>query len=456
MSGFAKDFVWGAAAASYQVEGAAHADGRGLSVWDMLCRRPGAIWSGHTGDVACDHYHRSAQDVALMRDLGLTGYRFSVSWSRVLPTGTGRVNRKGLGFYDRLVDELCAAGVEPFLTLFHWDYPYDLYCRGGWLSPDSPKWFADYTTVIVKALSDRVTHWMTQNEPQCYIGLGHKDGIHAPGDKLALPEVLLATHHSLLAHGMSVKSIRAHARTKPFIGAAPVGVVRYPATRSAADINAARKAMFSMTPDGSLWNNTWWLDPILKGRYPEDGLRIYGRNVPKHARKDLAIMHQPLDFFGVNVYQGEAMRAGTNGKPESAEKEIGHPQTANKWPATPDCLEWGPKFFWERYRLPIYITENGLSNQDWIALDGKVHDPQRIDFLRRYLLALRRAADAGVPVKGYFQWSILDNFEWAEGYKERFGLVYVDYPTQRRIPKDSAWWYRDVAMSNGAHLDRDP
>jgi beta-glucosidase len=456
MSGFAKDFVWGAAAASYQVEGGARADGRGPSVWDMLCRRPGAIWSGHTGDEACDHYHRYREDVALMRDLGLTGYRFSVSWSRVLPEGTGRVNPKGLGFYDRLVDELCAAGVEPFLTIFHWDYPLALYRRGGWLSPDSPRWFADYTAVLVKALSDRVTNWMTQNEPQCYIGLGHKDGIHAPGDRLALPEVLLAAHHSMLAHGMAVRVIRAKARRRARIGAAPVGVVRYPASPSPRDIAAARRAMFSIPPDGSFWNNTWWLDPILKGRYPEDGLRIYGKAVPPFTRRDLAIMRQPLDFFGVNVYQGEAIRAGRGGRPEPVPRAVGHPQTANKWPMTPECLDWGPRFFWERYRLPVYITENGLSGQDWIALDGKVHDPHRIDFLRRHLLALRRAAAAGVPVKGYFQWSILDNFEWAEGYKERFGLVYVDYPTQRRIPKDSAWWYRDVALSNGATLDRDP
>lgn len=448
---FPEGFVWGAAAASYQVEGAAYEDGKGLSVWDMMCRKPGAIWSGHTGDVACDHYHRYREDVELMKQLGLHAYRLSISWPRVIPAGTGRVNPKGLSFYDKLVDELLAAGIVPYITLFHWDYPYELYCRGGWLNPDSPDWFADYSRVVVKKLGDRVKHWMTQNEPQCYIGLGHLQGVHAPGVKLGMADILRMTHHSLLAHGKSVQAIRVAARGKVQVGAAPVGVVKYPATETPRDIAAARRAMFAVA-DRSVWNNTWWLDPILKGRYPEDGLKLYGKDVPSFSRKDLATMHQPLDFFGCNIYNGEAIRAGKGGRPEPVPQPTGYAQTAIRWPVTPEALYWGPRFFYERYKLPVYITENGLSSMDWVALDGQVHDPNRIDFLARYLRELRRATQDGVDVRGYFQWSILDNFEWAEGYKERFGLVYVDYPTQRRIPKDSAYWYQDVIASNGANL----
>ncbi|MBC7872247.1 MAG: family 1 glycosylhydrolase, partial [Chitinophagaceae bacterium] len=227
---FPENFVWGAAAASYQIEGAAFEDGRGLSVWDMMCRKENAIWNGHTGDVACDHYHRYKEDVALMQSLGLQGYRLSISWSRVLPEGVGRINEAGLNFYDRLIDELLRANVTPYVTLFHWDFPYALYSRGGWLNPDSPDWFAEYTQIIVDKLSDRVTYWMTLNEPQCFIGLGHRDGIHAPGDKLGWAQVLQAGHHALLAHGKSVQTIRAHAKTPPFVGFAPVGVVSIPAT----------------------------------------------------------------------------------------------------------------------------------------------------------------------------------------------------------------------------------
>lgn len=449
--GFPADFVWGAAAASYQIEGATRADGRGPSVWDMLCRRPGAIWSGHTGDVACDHYRRWAEDVELMRDLGLKGYRFSVAWTRILPSGTGRVNPKGLAFYDRLVDGLLAAGIQPWCTLFHWDYPQELYDRGGWLSPDSPKWFADYTRVVVRKLSDRVRHWMTQNEPQCYIGLGHRDGVHAPGDKLGWREVLLAAHHSMLAHGLAVRAIRAAARRPALVGAAPVGSHAIPASPAARDVAAAKRASFRVSK-GSYWNTTWWTDPLIFGRYPEDGLQAYGADVPKHSRRDLETMQAPLDFFGANIYQSDTVRAGKGGRAEPVGRAVGHPLTAMPWPLTPDALYWGPRFFWERYKLPIVVTENGLANTDWVAVDGRVHDPQRIDYLTRYLGALRRAIRDGVPVLGYFQWSIMDNFEWAEGYAKRFGLVHVDYPTQTRTPKDSYYWYRDVIASGGASL----
>jgi beta-glucosidase len=448
---FPKDFVWGAAAAAYQVEGAARADGKAPSVWDMLCRKEDAIWGGQSGDVACDHYRRYKQDVALMKRIGLQAYRLSVSWPRVIPQGAGAVNPKGLAFYDRLVDRLLAAGVTPFVTLFHWDYPYALYCRGGWLNPDSPDWFADYAGVVVKKLSDRVRHWMTLNEPVCFIDLGMRVGRHAPGDKLGWAEVLRAAHHALLAHGKAVQAIRARSRSRCRVGFAPVANICVPATDKPADIAAARRAMFGFDRR-TLWVHTWWNDPIFFGRYPADGLRVFGKDAPRVATGDMKTIRQPLDFFGVNIYSGQTVRAGRDGKPQTVPLPPGHDLTAFRWPVTPSALYWGPRFLHERYRAPIYITENGMSNTDWIARDGAVHDPQRIDFTARYLRELRRAIADGVDVRGYFHWSIMDNFEWAEGFKERFGLIYVDYPTQRRVLKDSAYWYRQLIAANGANL----
>jgi len=292
---FPEKFTWGAAASAYQTEGAWNSDGKGLSVWDMFTRDGSHIWEGHSGRDACDHYHRYQSDVALLKKIGLQAYRFSVSWTRVLPHGEGRANTKGLDFYDRLVDELLAAGIQPWVTLFHWDYPYELFLRGGWLNPESPEWFARYTTAVVKRLSDRVSHWITQSDPQCFIGLGYGTGEHAPGLKLDFPELLLAAHHSLLAHGRSVQAIRAAARTKALVGWAPSGTVFYPSTSSPEDLEAARHATLAVHP-GSLWNNTWLGDPVIHGRYPEDGLRIHGKAVPKHSASDFDIIRQPLDF----------------------------------------------------------------------------------------------------------------------------------------------------------------
>jgi beta-glucosidase len=447
---FPKGFVWGAAAASYQVEGAAYEDGKGPSVWDMMCRKDGAVWSGQTGDVACDHYHRYAEDAALMRELGLKAYRLSLSWPRIMPEGEGAVNAKGLDFYDRLIDALLAAGVAPWVTLFHWDYPYALYCRGGWLSRASADWFAAYADVVVRRLGDRVTHWMTQNEPQCYIGLGLWEGRHAPGDRLGWAEVLRAAHHSMLGHGKAVQAMRAATPQPCRIGFAPVGVIKIPATAAAADVEAARAEMFAVR-GRSIWNNTWWMDPVLLGRYPEDGLAAYAGALPPVEAGDLETMRQPLDFFGTNIYNGAFVQAGAGG-PENVPYAAGFPLTAFKWPVTPDALYWGPRFFQERYGLPVVVTENGLSGADWVGVDGRVHDGHRIDFTTRYLRALGRAIDDGVDVRGYFHWSIMDNFEWAEGFKERFGLVHVDYETQKRTPKDSARWYAGVIAANGANL----
>ena len=448
---FPKDFVWGAASASYQVEGGANEDGRGLSIWDMLCRQPGKIWEGNTGAVACDHYHRYEEDARLMREIGLQAYRLSISWPRILPEGVGAMNEPGLAFYDRLVDALLENGVEPWVTLFHWDYPYALYCRGGWLNRDSADWFADYTAVVVDRLSDRVSHWMTQNEPQCYLGLGHLVGVHAPGLRMGFAEVLRATHHSLLAHGKAVQVIRARAKTRPVIGAAPVGFVKIPDTESAEDVAAARAATFSVTQK-NCESNTWFSDPMILGAYPADGVELFGADMPEIRAGDMETICQPLDFYGANIYSGTRCRATGDGHCEPVPEPDGPPLTMVGWRVTPDALYWGPRFFYERYGLPIVVTENGMANCDWVHLDGKVHDPQRIDFFSRYLRAYQRAIADGVDARGYFLWSIMDNFEWALGYQQRFGIIYVDYATQRRILKDSAYWYREVIASNGETL----
>ena len=445
---FPKDFVWGAAAASYQVEGAAYEDGKGLSVWDVMCRQPGKIWEGNTGDVTCDHYHRYQEDARLMGEIGLKAYRLSVCWPRVLPEGVGKINQKGLEFYDRLIDALLENGVQPWVTLFHWDYPYALYLRGGWLNRESSDWFAEYTGVVVDKLSDRVSNWITLNEPQVFIEAGHHSGRLAPGLQLGFRDVLLAAHNSLLAHGKAVQVIRARAKTKPAVGIAPVGTTIIPATDNPEDIEAARKRMFSVR-EKNCWNNTWFADPMVLGKYPEDGMKLFESEMPAVADGDMRTICQPLDFYGANIYWGQTVRATSDGGATSVRSPDGPPLTTMEWQVTPKALYWGPRFFFERYQLPIVITENGMANCDWIHRDGKVHDPQRIDFIARYLSQFKRAIDDGVVAKGYFLWSIMDNFEWAHGYKQRFGIIYVDYATGKRTLKDSAYWYKEVIASNG-------
>ena len=452
---FPEGFTWGAATSAYQIEGAANKHGKGDSIWDDFCRRPDAVRGGHTGAVACDHVARFREDVALMKSLSLNAYRFSVSWPRVMPEGVGAVSETGLGFYDRLVDELLAAGIEPWVTLFHWDYPLALFHAGGWLNPSSPRWFEEYAGVVVERLSDRVTHWLTINEPQVFIEHGHCDGIHAPGLKLPFRDRLIIAHHVLMAHGLAARAIRERAKAAPRIGWAPVGVVSFPATDSEADIEAARGATLGAARE-DFWNNTWFSDPVFLGAYPEDGLARAAGMLPSNWERDLELVRQPIDLYGVNIYRGRPVRAGADGKADPVTLPIGDPRTAFGWEITPPALYWGPRFLYERYGCPIVVTENGLSNHDWIALDGRVHDPQRIDYTARHLLELRRAINDGVPVTGYFHWSLMDNFEWAAGYDQRFGLMHVDYETLERTPKDSARWYAEVARTNGAVLRRDP
>jgi len=454
---FPSDFLWGAATAAYQIEGAAKADGRGDSVWDMVCRRPGFVKRGDTGDVACDHYNRWREDVGIMREIGLKAYRFSIAWPRVLPLGDGPVNEKGLAFYDRLVDALLEAGIRPMATLFHWDYPTALFNRGGWLNPRSPEWFADYARVVVDRLSDRVVDWMTLNEPQCFIGLGLENGHHAPGLQLPIDQVLLAAHHSNLAHGRAVRVIREHARRAPRIGWAPVGVADFPDDPdNPADVEAARRRMFSVAAmpldPVKMFNNVAFSDPVCLGEYPDEYYRAFGDAAVRPPRHELETISEPIDFFGFNLYQGARVKAGPDGEPRLVPEPVGAPKTTMGWPITPEALYWATRFYHERYGRPILITENGRAVSDYVSEDGRVHDDQRIDYLRMYLRALGRAVDEGIPVLGYCLWSLLDNFEWAWGYEQRFGIVHVDYRTQKRTLKDSARWYAEVIRTNGAIL----
>ena len=451
---FRKDFVWGAATAAYQIEGAAYEDGRGESVWDVHChdtrKNPEGkqnILDGETGDVSCDFYHHYKEDIQRMKNMGLKAFRFSISWSRVLPDGTGRVNEKGLQFYSDLVDALLEAEIEPWVTLFHWDFPQQLQIRGGWQNPESPEWFAEYTKVIVDRLSDRVSHWMTLNEPQCHLIIGHVQGNCAPKLRLTEPEYLLAIHNHLKAHGRAVQVIRKYAKKKPEIGVAFCFGSSVPVSDQPEDVKAARIATL-------LWAVSWWLDPVILGHYPEKGMEAYGENCPEELRnpEDLKLISEPLDFLGINVYQSGRVESDGQGGYREAKNPCGAPVTAMKWQVTPESLYYVPKFLQEKYKLPIVITENGLSCPDWVFLDGKVHDPMRIDFMHRYLSCLKKAAEEGTDIRGYFAWSAIDNMEWNNGYTERFGLIYVDYTTQKRILKDSAYWYREVIGSNGENL----
>jgi len=458
MSSFVKDFVWGASTASYQIEGAVNEDGKAPSVWDQFAHWPGKTFMGQTADVACDHYHRMEEDVRLMQQMGLKGYRFSLCWPRIIPEGTGAVNAKGLDFYERLVDSLLAANIQPWVTLFHWDYPLALYQRGGWLNPDSAQWFADYTQVVVDRLGDRVEHWITLNEPQMFVGIGHQKGGHAPGLQLGLADLARITHNVLRAHGMSVQTLRTRSPKPCQIGWAPAVSVGAAYDRDDPEVvEAARFGMFDLQkmedfPSGSaVWN-----DAALLGKYPEKFIDALGYALPETWQEDMQTIHQPVDFCGMNIY------AAWGGHARDADGEIrfrmaeashpGFPKTLFNWPVTPEALYWGPRFFYERYGKPIVITENGMSSHDWVHLDGKVHDPARIDFTARYLRELHQAAAEGIPVQGYFHWSLMDNFEWAEGFRQRFGLIYVDYNTGERIPKDSAHWYRTIIESNGDQL----
>ena len=451
---FPKNFLWGTAASAYQIEGRDTNDGKGDHIWNIYEREPGHIYENQTGDIACDHIHRFKEDVAIMKKMGLKAYRFSMDWSRLLPEGTGRVNETGVKFYSDLIDELLANGVEPFITMYHWELPYELYKKGGWLNRDIAEWFGEYAKLIAERFSDRVKYFFTLNEPQCFVGLGYLRGEHAPGVKAPLRDTFEMAHNALRAHGRAVQMLRAYAKQPIEVGFAPTCGMCYPETEKPEAIEAARQMMFSMSlqpSDNWTWNVAWWSDPVLLGHYPEEGLRLYEPYLPKIIDADMKLISEPLDIYGQNIYNGRCFRMGPDGKPQEVTRPLGAPKTAVGWPVTPECIYWGLKYLDERYHMPMYLTENGMACHDCISLDGKVHDPNRIDFLARYLKQVKRAASE-IDLRGYFEWTLLDNFEWNKGYAERFGLVYVDFETQKRIWKDSAYWYADVVKENGANL----
>jgi beta-glucosidase len=429
---FPADFVWGAATASYQIEGAVHEDGRGESVWDRFCATPGKVRGGDTGEVACDFYHRFRDDIGLMNELGLDAFRFSIAWPRIIPEGRGAVNQAGVDFYDRLVDALLEQGIEPFPTLYHWDMPQALEDAGGWPVRATAEAFVEYAEAVVERLGDRVRHWTTHNEPWVHAWLGYSWGWHAPG-RTSEADAVAAGHHLLLAHGWAVEAIR---RAAPD---ASVGIVLdlshvYPASDSAEDEAAA------WAVDGS--GNRWFLDPLFRGSYPADLLERNALVAPVVQDGDLEAISVPIDFVGVNNYRRYLVTAGSEGPQFISDPERQH--TEMGWEVYPDGLHKLLVRLTNDYSpTAIYVTENGAAFGDVRVHDGRVHDPERTAYIEAHIEAVGRAVSDGAPVKGYFVWSLFDNFEWALGYSKRFGIVYIDYPTQERVPKDSFYWYRD-------------
>jgi beta-glucosidase len=439
-------FRWGVATSAYQIEGAVDEDGRGPSIWDTYCRVPGAVDGGDTGDVACDHYHRMPQDVALMRELDITAYRFSVAWPRVQPGGRGPVNPAGLAFYDRLVDELLANDIDPCLTLYHWDLPQELEDAGGWPHRDTPYRFADYAMLVFDRLSDRVRNWTTLNEPWCSAMLGYHIGRQAPG-RQDFSAAIAAAHHLLLGHGIATQRLRAAARTPIELSLTLNMSNVTPATDSEADRAAARRA------DGLAIR--LYLDPVVHGRYPADvveDLEVRGVRIPIEDG-DLEVISTPFDVLGVNYYFSSAVSGvdanghtvDDNGHPVEREVRLGLPTTAMDWEIVPDGFtELLIRLSRDYPSLPMVVMENGAAFHDEVDHNGSVHDEQRIAYLADHITAVARARQAGADVRGYFVWSLLDNFEWAYGYAKRFGLIRVDYETQDRTPKRSALWYRNL------------
>ncbi|HEX7084665.1 MAG TPA: GH1 family beta-glucosidase [Gaiellaceae bacterium] len=433
-SSFPGDFVWGAATAAYQIEGAVGADGRGESIWDRFCATPGKVRNGETGEVACDFYNRSAADIALMRELGLDAFRFSISWPRILPEGRGRVNQTGLDFYDRLVDDLLAVGIAPYATLYHWDLPQVLEDEGGWPNRATAEAFVEYAQVVAARLGDRVGHWITHNEPWVVSWLGYSWGVHAPG-RTSDADAIATSHHLLLSHGWAVDVLRREAPN------AQVGITLNLAHVDRAgdapeDVAAAREV------DGNL--NRWFLDPLFRGAYPEDMLERYAPAAPAVRDGDLEAISAPIDFLGVNNYSRHLVRASANGEGPHMVRDPESQYTDMGWEVYPDGLYQLLARVRDDYGPPaIFITENGAAFGDIRGHDGRVRDPERQAYIASHVEAVGRALAEGVPMRGYFVWSLLDNFEWAFGYSKRFGIVYVDYPTLERVPKDSFHWYRD-------------
>ncbi len=432
---FPPNFLWGAATASYQIEGAWNEDGKGESIWDRFSHTPGKITNGDTGDLTCDHYHRYPEDIALMRQLGLKAYRFSISWPRVIPNGMVPVNPKGLDFYDNLVDRLLAANIQPFATLYHWDLPQALEDKGGWRNRDTAHYFADYTAVMVKRLGDRVKHWATFNEPLVAAFAGHLWGEHAPGIK-DTKIALQTAHNILIAHGLSVQAIRSVDSDLQ----AGVVLSLWPVEPLEDTPENAAAAEKTWQEGGDIL----FLDTIFKGHYPPAGWEKAGDKIPQVLPGDMALISQKLDFMGVNYYSRQLVDvAGERVRPEGPE------YTEMNWEVCPPAFYRLLTRISREYRLPpLYITENGASFKDEVSADGAVHDPRRESYLREHFIQVHKAMQDGVDMRGYFVWSLMDNFEWGHGFSKRFGLIRVDYETQKRTLKDSARWYAGVIREN--------
>ena len=428
------NFTWGTAVSAYQVEGATELDGRGESIWDRFSATPGKIRNGDSGRIACDSYHRYGEDVRLMRELGLNGFRFSIAWPRILPEGRGRVNQAGLDHYDRFVDELLANGIEPFVTLYHWDLPQAVEDRGGWPVRETADAFSEYVEVVATRLGDRVTNWITQCEPWVIAWLGYGIGEHAPG-RTAEADAVAAAHHVLLSHARAAEVLR-RVSSRARVGITIDQVRFHPASDSPEDLAAVARA--------AAFRNGWILDPVLKGEYPELLLERFSPAQPPVEDGDLEAIATPLDFLGINYYTRAIVRADpASGEPVTIERDEAE-RTGMGWEIYPDGLFELLVSLNDAYDLPpLYVTENGAAFPD-ARSNGTVHDPERISYVERHVDAIRRAVERGVPVHGYFLWSLLDNFEWTHGYSQRFGIVYVDYETLERVPKASYFWYRDL------------
>ncbi|MFA7107506.1 MAG: GH1 family beta-glucosidase [Sphaerochaetaceae bacterium] len=444
-----KNFYWGVATSSYQIEG--NSGKKGKDIWDEFCNQENKIIDSSSGKIACDHINRYKEDITLMKKLGITSYRFSISWSRIFPNGEKEINEEGVLFYHNLIDCLIENKITPFITVFHWDLPYALHLKGGWLNSDCVKWFSDYCAFVSKEYSDKVKYFITMNEPQCFAVLGYQTGDFAPGLKVSLSEQFQIIHNILLSHGSGVRALRENAKQGLCIGYAPTAEVAIPETDSKEDIESARKCYFDCQEVSNpkfLWNVSIFSDPIFLGDYPEKYYINYKNYLPKITKEALNLISTPIDFLGQNIYNGYPVSSDGKGGYKYGQRKQGYDHTDMGWPITPSSLYWGPKFLYERYKKPIIITENGMANADIVSQDGKIHDSNRIEFLNRYIGELLRAKKDNVDIRGYFLWSLLDNFEWNSGYSKRFGIVHVDYENQKRTIKDSGYWYQDFIKNN--------
>lgn len=449
---FPENFLWGAASSACQIEGYPTAAGGGLSIWDTFCDIPGKIAWGDRGEIACDAYHRYTEDIALLKEMGAGAYRFSTSWARMDPLADGHWNPAGLAYYDRVVDLCLESNILPYMTLYHWELPQAAETLGGWQTRDTAVSFARFAGMMAAHFKDRVQHYFTLNEPQCTVALGYGSGVHAPGKQLNRAGQFDVLVNQLLAHGLAQQAIKA-ADPKAVVGIASTGRLCYPRQEACPeDINAARTATFAVDPSDWAFTHHFVLDPICLGHFPDCTGTALEPLTDSVTADDMHIIHTTPDMLGYNIYNGHAVKAEARDISFSyVPRYPGFPRTALKWPITPEVLDWGVRFLQERYGLPGYITENGVSCNDRIYLDGKVHDPDRIDFLTGYLGCLRRAIENGADIRGYFHWALTDNFEWNHGYSEHFGMIFVDYPTGLRTPKDSFYWYKDV-IANPALL----